>query len=187
MINPEWKVLSKESDIEYEGCMSVPSIRGKVERYTNIELTYYNEKGEKVVKELKGFFARLIQHECDHLNGVMFIEKVKGPKGFATIENIKKYSLRELPCDKNTRKNRILVTGAILSSDNSSIEIYEKINSLIDCSKYLISSPLDTMKFKGNDMERYERATRKKYESIDSMTEFAEWFNLQFGTDLSCK
>ena len=79
MINPTWKKLSEETDIQYEGCMSVPSIRGKVERYKNIELTYYNENGEKVVKELRGFFARLVQHECDHLDGIVFLEKVKEP------------------------------------------------------------------------------------------------------------
>ena len=57
MINPTWKKLSEDTDVQYEGCMSVPSIRGKVERYKNIELTYYNENGEKIVKKLNGFFA----------------------------------------------------------------------------------------------------------------------------------
>ena len=94
MINPSWKKLSEDTDVQYEGCMSVPSIRGKVERYKNIELTYYNENGEKTVKQLKGFFARLVQHECDHLDGIVFLEKVKGPNGFATKENIDKYNLR---------------------------------------------------------------------------------------------
>ena len=47
MLNPTWKKLSEEKETEYEGCLSVPSIRGKVERYTNIEVTYYNEKGKK--------------------------------------------------------------------------------------------------------------------------------------------
>ena len=44
MINPVWEKISDETDIQFEGCMSVPSIRGKVERYKNIKLTYYNEK-----------------------------------------------------------------------------------------------------------------------------------------------
>ena len=66
------------------------------ERYKNIELTYYNENGEKIVKKLNGFFARLVQHECDHLNGIVFLEKVKGSNGFATKENIEKYNLREV-------------------------------------------------------------------------------------------
>ena len=77
MINPNWKKVSDDTDVQYEGCMSVPSIRGKVERYKNIELTYYNENGEKIVKKLNGFFARLVQHECDHLDGIVFLEKVK--------------------------------------------------------------------------------------------------------------
>ncbi len=96
MINPTWKKLSEDTDVQYEGCMSVPSIRGKVERYKNIELTYYNENGEKIIKQLNGFFARLVQHECDHLDGIVFLEKVKGPNGFATKENIEKYNLREV-------------------------------------------------------------------------------------------
>ena len=95
MINPTWIKLSKETDIQYEGCMSVPSIRGRVERYKNIELTYYNEKGEKIVKQLNGFLARLVQHECDHLDGIVFLERVKEKNGFATIDNINKYNLRE--------------------------------------------------------------------------------------------
>ena len=94
MINPNWKKVSDDTDVQYEGCMSVPSIRGKVERYKNIELTYYNENGEKIVKKLNGFFARLVQHECDHLDGIVFLEKVKEHNGFATKENIDKYNLR---------------------------------------------------------------------------------------------
>ena len=65
MINPTWKNLSEDTDVQYEGCMSVPTIRGKVERYKNIELTYYNESGEK--KNVKSFkiFKRII-HFCNN-------------------------------------------------------------------------------------------------------------------------
>lgn len=96
MLNPTWKKLSEETDTEYEGCLSVPAIRGKVERYTHIEVTYYNEQGEKVIKEVKGFTARDIQHECDHLDGIVFLERVKEHNGFATLENVNKYNLRNL-------------------------------------------------------------------------------------------
>lgn len=95
MINPTWKKLSDETEIEFEGCLSVPNLRGKVERYTHIEVTYFNECGQKIVKEAKGFTARNIQHECDHLDGIVFLEKVKGHNGFATAENIRKYNLKE--------------------------------------------------------------------------------------------
>lgn len=93
MLNPTWKPLSNETDFEYEGCLSVPEIRGKVERYTNIEVTYYNEKGEKIIKQVKGFTARDIQHECDHLDGFLFLEKsIK----FATKEMVNKFKLNEM-------------------------------------------------------------------------------------------
>ena len=95
MINPTWKKLSDDIDVQYEGCMSVPSIRGKVERYKHIELSYYNENGEKIERKVDGFFARLVQHECDHLDGIVFLEKVKGPNGFATKENMDKFNLRK--------------------------------------------------------------------------------------------
>lgn len=95
MINPTWEKISEDTNIQYEGCLSVPRLRGKVERYNNINVTYYNEKGKKIQKELKGLFARLVQHECDHLDGITFLEKVKGPHGFATIENVNKFNLRE--------------------------------------------------------------------------------------------
>lgn len=95
MINPKWRKLSDETNSEYEGCLSVPSIRGKVERYKNIEVTYYNEKGEKIIKQVKGFTARDIQHECDHLDGIVFLEKVKEHNGFATKEMINKFNLKE--------------------------------------------------------------------------------------------
>ena len=95
MINPTWRKLSNETDIQYEGCMSVPNIRGKVERYKDIELTYYDENGKLIIKQIHGFFARLVQHECDHLEGIVFLEKVKEKNGFATVEIINKYNLRE--------------------------------------------------------------------------------------------
>lgn len=95
MINPSWKKLSEDTDIQYEGCLSVPNIRGKVERYKEIELTYYTENGEKIVKEVTGFFARLIQHECDHLDGIVFLERVKAHNGFATLDMINKFNLRK--------------------------------------------------------------------------------------------
>lgn len=104
MINPVWKKLSDETDIQFEGCMSIPNIRGKVRRYKQIELTYYDENSNKITKRLSGFFARLVQHECDHLDGINFIEKVISNNGFATKENIEKYSLRYKEYNENKYK-----------------------------------------------------------------------------------
>ena len=94
MINPTWKKRSDRTYTEYEGCLSVPNIRGKVERYYDITVTYYTETGEKVVKEVSGFTARDIQHECDHLDGIVFLDRVT-EKGYAIKENISKFHLKE--------------------------------------------------------------------------------------------
>lgn len=93
MINPTWKKLSEEKDIQYEGCISVPTIRGKVERFKTIEVKYISENMEMVTKQLNGFFARIVQHECDHLDGIIFLEKVKKSNDFSTKENICRYQL----------------------------------------------------------------------------------------------
>lgn len=94
MINPVWKKITDDTDIQYEGCMSVPNIRGKVRRYKEINVKYYNELGEKIQEKINGFYARLIQHECDHLDGIVFLDKVEKPHGFATTQMINKYDLK---------------------------------------------------------------------------------------------
>ena len=95
LINPIWKNLSEEKYSEYEGCLSVPEIRGKVERFYKIELEYLDEKFNKQKRILSGFSARVVQHECDHLNGIVFLNKV--PKnGFATRKTIDMFNLKEI-------------------------------------------------------------------------------------------
>ena len=94
MINPKWRKISDDVNIEYEGCLSVPEIRGKVERFTNIEVSYYDEKGNRVTKKVSGFTARDIQHECDHLDGILFLEKVIS-KGFATKQMVNKFKVKD--------------------------------------------------------------------------------------------
>lgn len=78
------------------------------------------------------------------------IEVVKGIHRDKAIEVLKNHIDKE--------KNRILITGSVLSSNEESIETYQKIVGVVDKEKYLVSSPLDTMKFTGNDKERYQRA-----------------------------
>ena len=80
MINPV--ILSKsEATLSYmEGCLSVPNLRGEVTRAESIEGYSQNIKGEIVPFNVSGFEARIIQHELDHLDGILFIDKVKDPK-----------------------------------------------------------------------------------------------------------
>ena len=94
LINPVWKNITEEKYSEYEGCLSVPEIKGIVERYYKIELKYLDEKFNEQIKILSGFSARVVKHECDHLDGIVFLDRVSS-NGFATRKNIQKYNLKD--------------------------------------------------------------------------------------------
>lgn len=74
-INPKITKYSKEMEEMEEGCLSVPGIAGIVSRPVAVEIKGYNEKGKEVKKKFEGVFARICQHEYDHLNGILFIDK----------------------------------------------------------------------------------------------------------------
>lgn len=75
LINPVFQKLNKKFTKDDEGCLSVPGYYGEVKRYQEIYVTALNEKGEKIEFAAKNFFARVIQHEVDHLNGHLFIDR----------------------------------------------------------------------------------------------------------------
>lgn len=75
LINPVWQKLNKKTTTDTEGCLSVPNTFGKVKRYKDIEVEAFNEKGEILKFQTKKFLARVIQHEVDHLEGILFIDK----------------------------------------------------------------------------------------------------------------
>ncbi|PJE80030.1 Peptide deformylase [invertebrate metagenome] len=78
-INPTITEQSSDTCWTWEGCLSVPGIRGWVERPACITATGYNQQGESVTKELTGFHARIFQHEMDHLNGLLFTMRINDP------------------------------------------------------------------------------------------------------------
>lgn len=80
LINPVLSQPSKKEDSREEGCLSFPGIRGAISRPRSILLTCLNEHGEKIETEVRGFTARVIQHEVDHLNGVLFIDRMTAAK-----------------------------------------------------------------------------------------------------------
>ncbi len=74
MINPEITSHSSATDVGEEGCLSLPGQWGNVERYHEITVACQNEKGEKRTLKLEGFNARVVQHEIDHLDGILFTD-----------------------------------------------------------------------------------------------------------------
>jgi peptide deformylase len=77
-INPEIISYSGLNESFNEGCLSIPDVREDVSRLSTIEIVYYNEKFEKVEEEISGLAARIVQHEFDHIEGILFTDKL-GP------------------------------------------------------------------------------------------------------------
>lgn len=77
MINPVFKVLSAEKEKDWEGCLSIPGIRAQVPRYPLITVNYQDLQGNRQALELAGFVARVFQHEYDHLEGLVYLDRVE--------------------------------------------------------------------------------------------------------------
>lgn len=80
IINPEILHYSSDRIKGWEGCLSVPSMRGLVPRHSQISVRYFDQQGNKQQKELTGFIAHIFQHEFDHLNGLTFIDQLESTK-----------------------------------------------------------------------------------------------------------
>jgi peptide deformylase len=75
LINPKIVKKSWTKNLEQEGCLSIPGIFGQVNRHNKISLTYLDRKGKKIKLDATGLMARVMQHEIDHLDGILFIDK----------------------------------------------------------------------------------------------------------------
>ena len=80
LINPVIEVVEAATEGGWEGCLSVPGLRGWVERARHIRYTGYDTDGQRVVRAAKGFHARVVCHECDHLDGVLYPQRMKDMK-----------------------------------------------------------------------------------------------------------
>ncbi len=89
VINPKIISVGKEIKKDWEGCLSIPGIRGLVPRYTTIKVEFIDRDGKKVIKTFKDFSARIFQHEYDHLDGIVFLDKTD-PKDLVTEKEYQK-------------------------------------------------------------------------------------------------
>ena len=81
VINPKILSTGKRTKKYFEGCLSIPGTWGEVKRYTNLKISYLDETGKTYTKSLKGVLAWIFQHEVDHLNGILFPDRVLSQKG----------------------------------------------------------------------------------------------------------
>ncbi|WP_411726896.1 peptide deformylase [Methyloglobulus sp.] len=97
MINPVFEALSNEKEKDWEGCLSIPGIRALVPRYKAIRVQYTDEQGNPVEQKLEGFVARVLQHEADHLEGKVYLDRVESTEDIISeSEYFKLFTRREV-------------------------------------------------------------------------------------------
>lgn len=91
LINPTWKYRSEEQMEGWEGCLSVPGLRGVVPRAAAVQLEALDRYGRPVHLEADGYFARVLQHEIDHLDGVLYLDRMPDMRRLTFMEEFSRY------------------------------------------------------------------------------------------------
>ena len=88
LINPVLTSLSDEMDDAWEGCLSVPGLRGLVPRYKSLRYQGFDQFGNPMNRTVSGFHARVVQHECDHLHGMLYPMRIRDMSRFGFVEEL---------------------------------------------------------------------------------------------------
>ena len=94
-VNPEITVKGDQTVEGWEGCLSIPDIRGRVPRAQHISVTALDRHGKRFELELKDFAARVVQHEADHLDGVLFFDRMQSMGSLTFLEEYSRYHTRQ--------------------------------------------------------------------------------------------
>lgn len=86
LINPQLTPLSEQTEEDWEGCLSVPGMRGMVPRWSRLHYTGLDQYGTPISREVDGFHARVVQHEVDHLDGILYPMRIKDLTRFGFID-----------------------------------------------------------------------------------------------------
>jgi peptide deformylase len=95
LVNPEITPVSPEMVEDWEGCLSIPDIRGKVPRASQIVVQAYDRRGKRIELRASGFTARVIQHETDHLDGVLFFDRMKSLGTLTFLDEFSRFWSRQ--------------------------------------------------------------------------------------------
>jgi peptide deformylase len=99
VINPEIEAIGDETGSMWEGCLSVPGLRGRVSRPSHIRLRGLDRTGNEIDLELEDFDAIVTQHECDHLDGILFIDRLDDTRQLAYEKEFERYFVAEVEED----------------------------------------------------------------------------------------
>jgi len=91
LINPEIARMSEETVEGWESCLSIDDLRGKVSRSTEVDVLAYNREGEKIILDASGVLAVVLQHEIDHLNGMVYLDRMKDFTTLSHMNEFQKY------------------------------------------------------------------------------------------------
>lgn len=87
LVNPKLHPVGEETFANFEGCLSVPGLRGVVERHAVMRVEYWDRFGNRIDTLIRGLKAATYQHEVDHLDGILFVDRVKDPRTFSSWES----------------------------------------------------------------------------------------------------
>ncbi|MBX3191648.1 MAG: peptide deformylase [Labilithrix sp.] len=93
LVNPTLTPTTTETFLSYEGCLSVPNLRGEVRRFTGVHVRAWDRHGEDVALEIRGLTAGTFQHELDHLDGKVFVDRVEDTKTLATWADFERHHM----------------------------------------------------------------------------------------------
>jgi peptide deformylase len=88
LVNPKLVMLTREVEEDWEGCLSVPGMRGIVPRYTKLKYSGFDIDGNPLERVAEGFHARVVQHECDHLDGILYPQRMTDLSRFGFNEEL---------------------------------------------------------------------------------------------------
>jgi peptide deformylase len=88
LVNPKIVLLTREIEEDWEGCLSVPGMRGVVPRYTKLRYSGFDIEGNPFERVAEGFHARVVQHECDHLDGILYPQRMTDLSKFGFNEEL---------------------------------------------------------------------------------------------------
>jgi peptide deformylase len=91
VVNPEIRPVGKDTEEDWEGCLSLPDLRGRVVRPSRIQVKALDRRGNKIEIDLEGYPARVAQHEVDHLDGILFIDRMKSLETLTFLDEYGKH------------------------------------------------------------------------------------------------
>jgi peptide deformylase len=100
VVNPVIEPVGTETELGWEGCLSVPGLRGAVPRFKRIRYRAVTPEGEAIDRTVEGFHARVVQHECDHLDGILYVQRMTDHRLLTFVEEWQRYPMDIEPAQK---------------------------------------------------------------------------------------